>query len=913
VINARGETTTCNYDATSKQLSNVTQSSSTQPAVQVAAYGYDAMGRTSAVTDAFGATRYIEYNDLDKPVKTNYADGSREVTDYVCCRLPGVTIDRAGRKTYYDYDESKRLRRAQDANGNTVQMDYDNAGNMTSLMDARGSLTRWEYDGLNRVSRKIYADGSREGYAYDGAGRLVRSYDARGQVTIYTYDAVGHLTSTQYPNSPTESFSYNDLDQATGMTDNTGSTQWSYDLLGRKLSETGPWANDTVSCSYDELSRFSGTNINGNYATNFAYDALGRLTDATSPAATSTATGKWHWDYNPAQVGYSASPTQLTLPSGAKTQYNWQSSLERLTQITNLKSDGATVLSQFAYGFDDVNKFDARMSQARQMRGTDGVLGAAQTINYGYDGVDQLKTEVSTEATPQVNSSFNYDSMGNRTYFVSQGAGIGGTTAQNVRVGADPNRLNQFNSIAVTNTDNTTSSQSFAYDARGNTIRTESTGSDRYALYFYDDANRLVNVLWQKRGNQPSPYLSISQSAFFYDGLGRRREVIEQTYNGTTNTNGTWTTTSDTLFVYNGMDVVQERDGNNVVRANLTRVGNIGGLLSRQTYTSAGVLDKTAFYAYDGSGNVVGTTDASQNVQSAYWYDAFGNTQKLQENTSYSQPYRYSTQWLHSPTGLYSYGYRFYNAGLGRWINRDPLRETGGNNLYAMVGNSPLNSVDLYGSIGVGVTGGVNAQGGAGSAGGAGFTFSGQGGGFYDPATGGSTVGGAFNAGGFMHIPGVVNTNSGVAYGAEGGYGPGLFATNAPNAAALAGAGVQTDISIGFEGWVSLSVSRSGPYTTVSLTGGPGIGLAASTMNTMTLAGDIPIPRIPVPAPAPAPAPAPGGGGGGGGGGRSPGGGGGGRGPGGGGGGRGPGSPGGGGPGGGPGGHGPGLNLPGPC
>ncbi len=62
------------------------------------------------------------------------------------------------------------------------------------------------------------------------------------------------------------------------------------------------------------------------------------------------------------------------------------------------------------------------------------------------------------------------------------------------------------------------------------------------------------------------------------------------------------------------MDVVQERDGSNVVRANLTRVGNIGGLLSRQTYTSAGALDKTAFYAYDGSGNVVGTTDASQNV-----------------------------------------------------------------------------------------------------------------------------------------------------------------------------------------------------------------------------------------------------------------------------------------------------------
>ncbi len=145
------------------------------------------------------------------------------------------------------------------------------------------------------------------------------------------------------------------------------------------------------------------------------------------------------------------------------------------------------------------------------------------------------------------------------------------------------------------------------------------------------------------------------------------------------------------------MDVVQERDGSNVVRANLTRVGNIGGLLARQTYTSAGALDKTAFYSYDGSGNVVGTTDASQNVQSAYLYDAFGQSQLAQENAGYSQPYRYSTKWQHAQSGLYDYGYRFYNAGLGRWINRDPIGEEGGVHLYAFVGNDAVNSWDEYG------------------------------------------------------------------------------------------------------------------------------------------------------------------------------------------------------------------------
>jgi len=325
------------------------------------------------------------------------------------------------------------------------------------------------------------------------------------------------------------------------------------------------------------------------------------------------------------------------------------------------------------------------------------VLGAVQSVNYGYDAVDQLQSETSTEATPQVKSTFNYDLMGNRTTSSDQGAGIGGTLAKNVRWSSTSNRLNQLNSLGVTQTDNSTSSQSFTYDSRGNTTRSESTASDSYTIYAYDDANRLTTVLFQKRSNQPSPYLNISRSFFAYDGLGRRRTVTEQSFSGTTNSTGTWTTVSQTRFVYNGLDVVQERDGSNVVRANLTRTGNIGGLLARQTYTSAGALDKTAFYSYDGSGNVVGTTDAAQNVQSAYLYDAFGQSQLVQENAGYSQPYRYSTKWQHAQSGLYDYGYRFYNAGLGRWINRDPIGEEGGVNLYGMTDNNPSNSLDEYG------------------------------------------------------------------------------------------------------------------------------------------------------------------------------------------------------------------------
>jgi RHS repeat-associated protein len=43
---------------------------------------------------------------------------------------------------------------------------------------------------------------------------------------------------------------------------------------------------------------------------------------------------------------------------------------------------------------------------------------------------------------------------------------------------------------------------------------------------------------------------------------------------------------------------------------------------------------------------------------------------------------------------LVYFGYRFYVPHLGRWLNRDPLQEAGGINLYAYVNGDPLGYVD---------------------------------------------------------------------------------------------------------------------------------------------------------------------------------------------------------------------------
>ena len=59
--------------------------------------------------------------------------------------------------------------------------------------------------------------------------------------------------------------------------------------------------------------------------------------------------------------------------------------------------------------------------------------------------------------------------------------------------------------------------------------------------------------------------------------------------------------------------------------------------------------------------------------------------------------YRFSSkEWLLN-ANLYYYGYRFYDPNLQRWLNRDPLEEYGGINLYGYVDNRPEGEIDPYG------------------------------------------------------------------------------------------------------------------------------------------------------------------------------------------------------------------------
>ena len=62
-------------------------------------------------------------------------------------------------------------------------------------------------------------------------------------------------------------------------------------------------------------------------------------------------------------------------------------------------------------------------------------------------------------------------------------------------------------------------------------------------------------------------------------------------------------------------------------------------------------------------------------------------------------PFRFSTKYLDTETGLSYYGYRYYDSGNGRWLNRDPLAETGDANEYGFVKNNTQSSIDLLGEL----------------------------------------------------------------------------------------------------------------------------------------------------------------------------------------------------------------------
>ncbi len=117
-------------------------------------------------------------------------------------------------------------------------------------------------------------------------------------------------------------------------------------------------------------------------------------------------------------------------------------------------------------------------------------------------------------------------------------------------------------------------------------------------------------------------------------------------------------------------------------------------MLGRSHGYSGGNWTTHNHYHADGNGNVTYLVNSSQGLAAAYRYDPYGRLMAQSGTLATANLYRFSSKELHAKSGMYYYGYRFYDPHLQRWPNRDPLGEEEVLNLYSYTENDPVGSVD---------------------------------------------------------------------------------------------------------------------------------------------------------------------------------------------------------------------------
>jgi RHS repeat-associated protein len=91
-----------------------------------------------------------------------------------------------------------------------VENTYDADGNLSKREDSADGDTTYDYNGLGQLAYELYPSGRHNAYAYDRAGNLTDITDNDG-TTIYTYDEVNRLASLLEPGESNPiTYSYDD-------------------------------------------------------------------------------------------------------------------------------------------------------------------------------------------------------------------------------------------------------------------------------------------------------------------------------------------------------------------------------------------------------------------------------------------------------------------------------------------------------------------------------------------------------------------------------------------------------------------------------------------------------------------------------------------------------------------------------
>jgi RHS repeat-associated protein len=689
-----GSTTGYTYDALNR---NITVTNALK---QKTTYTYDDNGNLISQEDYLGNVTKNVYDGINRLIETRDAyDHVIKQLGYNDADVQIASYDALNNKTEFLYDKNLRQTGTKDAEGNTSSLVYDLRGNISDKKDANGNIISYQYDADNHLTKVTDALGNSTSYTYDAVGNLLTQTDGNGNTTTYTYNSANLVTSKTDTACYAESYTYYANGKMKEKTDRNGiGTSYTYDILGRLLTEdaggqiqnytydangnllTMTDGTGTTTRTYDALNRNISKDVPaignsiyeydlttdhpGEYAerttdpkgnvTLKTYDRVGRLSKVTADSRTTQY--EYYHNGNRQSVRY---------PDGTTETYTYDKN-NRITGLANTKNNGS-VISTYQYTYD---------AAGNQLTKTE----SKGTTTYTYDGNNRLSTV--TEPEGKV-TSYTYDAAGNRrseqveyglvssaTVYSYDECGRLTTTisSDGTEIGYlyDPNGNLASKSVGkmeIVSPEELSEEMLPEFDLIINKGDVGGTGTEKLALYQYDNYNRLESI---KSGN--------STTAYGYNAQGYR---VEKKVNSKT-----------TRYLYEYDKVVLETDGNN----NQTAYQIYGtNLLYRSTSGEAG-NEAQSYYLYNAHGDVTSLLDMSGNIAVSYDYDAFGNI--IGQTGTADNPIRYAGYQYDEESGLYYLNARYYDSVTARFITEDTYQGEKNYplslNLYTYCQNNPI-------------------------------------------------------------------------------------------------------------------------------------------------------------------------------------------------------------------------------
>ena len=182
----------------------------------------------------------------------------------------------------------------------------------------------------------------------------------------------------------------------------------------------------------------------------------------------------------------------------------------------------------------------------------------------------------------------------------------------------------------------------FTYDADGNLT------DDAHWHYTWDCENRLIAM--ETSASAVTAGVARQRLEFTYDAQGRRVQKKVSSWTG-----GTWVIAANTIFVYDGWNLLAELNalaGNSAVRfyvwgldlsGSSQGAGGVGGLL----FVTDATTSTSHVAAFDGNGNVGGLINATDGSFTAkYDYNAFGELVATEGTYAAANPFQFSTKYV---------------------------------------------------------------------------------------------------------------------------------------------------------------------------------------------------------------------------------------------------------------------------